>query len=1085
MKNENWERRKGVIRRALLLVAFSLFVSVNLFSQVTVKVKNVSIKTALKEIEKSSNYKFFFSEDMKSLNNVVSLNVTNQSIDVVMKKLLNNSGASYRVQDGNIITIIPAVKTSGTSAPVKKYTGTIKDEKGEPIVGASVLVKGRKGVGTITDFNGNFSLDVNSGSTLVVSYIGCEDKEVRLGAKSDIDLVLKENSVLMDEVVAIGYGSVRKSDLTGAVTNISSKLLQNQAKMNDPIQALQGQVAGADITSGNAPGASSGIIIRGYNTLMRSGGDDPLIIVDNAPFLGALNEINPSEIEKIDILKDASSTAIYGARGANGVIIITTKRGNKDGKLSIEYDGYFGMGKSYKNFDVMDGPTYAAYRKQAYLNNGSSDCYDDVQNRVIASGNYVDWQKLMFDDWSYKTNHNITVNTSTGKNRNVIVLGYNKDQGIIDNMSYDRFTGRFTGDIDFSKNLTLGYSLSFAHSIRNLGDDRVWRMGTRMDPVSEVYDAEGNLNFYTNKWMQDAVLSNPMFDTKKENADAEVKGNNLSANIYADWEFVKGLKLKSSFTFDATSTETGAYFSSTSGNRHLSVNGANYNKATHEQYNFTNILNYVKQITPDQKLDVSFVHDMQKYETNAIGVAGFDIPYYGMWYNVQDAQTDITVGSTKSEWSLLSFMGRINYSFKDRYLFTATGRYDGSSRLAKGNKWAFFPSAALAWRITEEPFMKPIDWVSNLKLRLSYGVSGNTAVAPYATQGAYGKYPYTFGTDEVAAWGFVPSVIANPNMGWERTRELNIGVDFGFLNNRINGSVDVYQRDTYDLLMSRQLPTISGYTSVWQNVGQIRNKGVELTLQAIPVQTKDFTLSFKGTLSYNKNEIIKLFNGTEDSPGNNWFIGQPVNVDRFYKYIGVWQTDEADEAKLYKQVIGTTKLEDKDQNYVYDTNDMDIYNKIPKWLAGLSMTAQYKNFDFSVYSYGRFDYGARMGTLTYDQSSCRFNQIGIKDFWTEDNPTNVHPRPELYAIGYLSGSSWAWRDLSFVRIKNINLGYTLPSSVIGKIGGKSARVYVGVDNPFIFTKSAYKGIGLDPENCNSEATARPLTTYMIGVNVKF
>jgi TonB-linked SusC/RagA family outer membrane protein len=1086
-KNEFLKKGRGLTCRTLLLIAFSLFLSMNLFSQVTIKVKNVTIKTALKEIEKSSQYKFFYSENMKGLSNKVSLNVTNQSIDNVMVKLLSNSDMSYRLQDGNIITIVPVTRAakSTVSKQTRKYTGVVKDEKGEPAIGASIIVKGKKGVGTITDSEGRFSLDTNPGNTLVISYIGCDSKEVRLGAKENLNVILQENSVMMDEVVAIGYGSVRKSDLTGAVTNISSKLLQNQAKMNDPIQALQGQIAGADITSGNAPGTSSSIIIRGYNTLMRSGGDDPLIIVDDAPFLGSLNEINPSEIEKIDILKDASSTAIYGARGANGVIIITTKRGNKDGKLSVEYNGYFGMGKSYKNFDVMDGPTYAAYRKEAYMNAGSTDCYDDVQQRVIDNGSYVNWQKLMFNDWSYKTNHDITINTSTGKSRNAIMLGYNKDQGIIENMSYDRFSGRFTGDIDFNKHFTVGYSLSFVHSLRNLGEANVWRMGTRMDPLSEVYDENGNMNFYTNSDMQNYTLSNPIFDTSKDNVDSQVRSNNLSANAYFSWEIIKGLKFKSSLTFDATSTETGAYFSSTSTNRHLSVNAEKFNKATHEQYNFTNILNYVKNITADHKIDVSLVQDMQKYETNAVEVAGQDIPYYGMWYNVEDAQENIVPASNKLEYSLLSFMGRVNYTYKDRYLFTATGRYDGSSRLAKGHKWAFFPSAAVAWRITEEPFMKSVNWLTNLKLRISYGVSGNTAVAPYETQGAYSKMAYTFGTDEVAAWGYVPTVIANPDMGWERTGELNIGLDYGFLNNRISGSIDVYERNTYDLLMNRTLPTVTGYSSVWQNVGQIRNTGIELALQVIPVQTKDFSLTVKGTLSYNKNEIVKLFNGTDDYEANLWFIGQPVSVDRFAKYIGVWQTDEADQAALYKAVPGQAKLEDKNGDFVYDTNDMDIYNKIPKWLAGLSISAQYKNFDFSVYSYGRFDYGTRMGSLTYDQGSCRFNQIGVSDFWTADNPTNACPRPEIAAIGYESGSSWAWRDLSFVRIKNINLGYTLPAAIIGKIGGKSARIYIGVDNPFIFTKSAYKGIGLDPENCNSEASARPLTTYMVGVNVKF
>lgn len=1084
-------------RMLTTFIVLLLFCWVNVYAQeqkVTVNVKSASLKEIFKEIEKQTTYRFSYRNVLLDNRKDITLSKTNVTVPSVLNEVFKGRDLEYKIVSSKMIAISEKTKEAISTGKSHKISGIVKDIHGEPIIGANVVVKGTT-IGSITGIDGGFSFEAPVGATLTVTYIGYSELDIKINSALPLNLIMKENAVALDEVVAIGYGSTKKSDLTGAVSNISSKMLQNQARMNDPIQSLQGQVAGADITSSNSPGASSSIVIRGYNTLMRAGGDAPLIIVDNAPFLGQLDEINPAEIEKMDILKDASSTAIYGARGANGVIIITTKRGNKDSKLSVEYDGYFGMGKSYKNFDVMDGPTYAAYREAAYKTNGNNDAFDDVQKRVLENGNYIDWQKLMFNDWSYKTNHNVTVNTSTGKNRNVIVLGYNKDQGIIDNMSYDRFTGRFTGDLEFSKRFLIGYSVSLAHSVRDLGENNVWRNGTRMDPLSELYDEEGNMNIYTNKWMRDATMVNPIFDTKKENVDVQIIRNNISANVYADWELLKDLKLKSSFTYNCSSTETGSYFGSESSNRHQSVNGANFNKATHSQYNFTNILNYVKQLNEKHKLDVSLVHDVQKYETNALAVSGFDIPYYGKWYNVNEAQSNITQGAVKSEWALLSFMGRINYNVMDRYLFTATGRYDGSSRLAKGNKWAFFPSAALAWRISEESFVKDAEWVSNLKLRVSYGMSGNTAIAPYATQGEFGRYPYNFGTDEVAAWGYVPSVISNPGLGWERTGEVNIGVDYGFFDNRLSGSLDLYQRNTYDLLMERKLPVTTGYSSVWQNVGQIRNTGFELAIQGVPVQTKDFSLTIKATLSYNKNEIVKLFNGTEDSPGNNWFIGKPVNVDRFYKYLGVWQKDEADEAKKYKQVIGTTKLEDKavyneatgewEKNYTYGTEDMDIYNKIPKWLAGLSLTAQYKNWDMSIYSYGRFDYGARMGTLTYDQSSTRFNQIGIKEFWTEESPTNLHPRAEMVNIGYLSGSSWTWRDLSFVRIKNINLGYTLPKVLVSKFGGKQVRAYVAVENPFLFTKSDYDGIGLDPENCNSEASARPLTTYMFGLNVKF
>lgn len=1073
-----------ISKKVICMALASLCLNLTAFSQsVSINLTNATVKRAMDELKSKSGYSFVFSSMDVDTKKKVSLAVEDKDIDEAIKQILIGQNLTYEINGTNIIVKKGAAPTQNQTKSQRQ--GKLVDEFGEAVIGASILLKGTS-TGTISDIDGNFALEATGQQELVISMVGY--KTLHLQAQKvnlKTPIVLMEDALMLNEVVAIGYGSVKKSDLTGSVANVSSKVIMNQAKMNDPIQALQGQIAGADITSGNGPGSRSSIVIRGYNTLMRSGGDAPLIIVDDAPFLGAIDEINPAEIEKIDVLKDASSTAIYGARGANGVIIITTKRAQKDTRLHIEYDGFYGMAKSFTNFDVMDGPMYAAYRKEAYANNGSADAFDDVQKRVMESGNYIDWQKVMFDDWSYKTNHSLSVSTSTGKNRNVVVLGYNKDQGIISNMTYERFTGRFTSDLELAKNLTMGYSLSVALANRETGDANVWRMGTRMDPISEMYDENGEMNVFTNKWMRDATMVNPIFDTQRENVDVQNKRSNVSGNLYANWEIVKGLNFKSTFTYSFSSTEAGAYFGSKSNNRKLSVNGANFNKSSNQQVNFTNLLTYNKTVKEIHRFDASFVHDMQTYESNAIGLAGFDIPYYGMWYNVNEAQTDVTIGSNKNEWALLSFMTRLNYSLMDRYLFTLTGRYDGSSRLAKGNKWAFFPSAAVAWRLSEEPFMNNFEQLSNLKVRASFGASGNTAIDTYATQGQYGRYPYNFGTKEVGAWGYVPALIANPDLGWERTEELDLGIDFGFFNNRVSGTLDLYERNTYDLLMERKLPTTTGYPSVWQNVGQIRNRGFEFSVQVVPIEQKDLRLSISANMSYNKNEIVKLFNGTEDSPANNWFIGQPVNVDRIYEYVGVWQLDEAELAKQYKQVVGTTKLLDKDENFLYDQNDLTIYNRIPKWLGGLTVNAQFKQFDFSVYAYGRFDYGTRMGTLTYDQGSTRFNQIGIRDFWTIDNPTNEHPRPEMVSIGLLSGSSWAWRDLSFVRIKNINLGYTIPTAVTKKFGCKGFRAYVAVDNPFLFTSKAYEGIGLDPENCNSEAAARPLTSFMFGINAKF
>lgn len=1076
------ERFFKIMRITIFLIALASLQTFALSNyaqtkKIDMKIEKASIVKVLEKIEDETEFFFFYNNQVINLDKQVSIDVKGRTIDQILNEVFKNTNVEYTINNRQIILSLNGVPSMQQQ---KSVSGKVTDSSGAPLPGVSVVVKGSTN-GTITDSDGRYSLSGLSQNTILqYSFVGMKSQEIAVGNNSSINVTLAEDAIGIEEVVAVGYGTVKKRDLTGAVSNVSSETIMNQAKMNDAIQSLQGQIAGADITSGNAPGATSTIIIRGYNSLSAS--NAPLIVVDDAPFGGRLNEINPAEIEKIDVLKDASSTAIYGSRGANGVIIITTKRGNKSGKLSVEYDGYHGLGKSVGNFDMMNGEEYADYRRAAYLGVNNPTIFDDVQKRVMESGKSIDWQKEMFDGVSQKINHNLTVNMSNGKSRNMIVLGYNKDQGIIENMSYERFTTRFTGDLDLSKALTIGYSALLARSETNFGDASVWRFGTRIDPLSELYDENGQLKFYTNGWMQTFAHSNPMFDIKKENVDSRQLRNRFLGNLYASWTITNGLKFKTSLTYDNSSMESGAYFSSYSQNRQLAGNGANYSKPTENQITFTNILNYTKDIAKDHKIDASLVHDMQKYEYNSVGTAGFNIPYYGAWYNVNEAQLNITTQSGKNEWSILSFMGRINYGFKERYLLTFTGRYDGSSRLAAGNKWDFFPSAAFAWRIKEEQFMKSLDFITNLKLRLSYGVTGNTAIETYATQGQFGRYPYSFGTAEKSAIGYVPSLISNPDLGWEKTAEFNLGLDFGFFDNRLSGSADVYQRDTYDLLMTRNLPITSGYSDVWQNVGQTRNSGFELALQGVPIVKKDFKWTTNFTLSYNKNEIVKLFNGTEDSPGNKWFIGQPLYVECIYKYEGVWQTEEADQAKLFSQIPGQGKYKDVNDNKKYDQADLFIYNKIPKWVGGFSTNLEYKQFDLGVYLYSRMDYGNRLGILTFELGGTRLNQLK-GDYWTPENPTNAQPKPNAVGDGYLMGSSFAFRDQSFVRVKNINLGYTLPTSLTNRIKSNKIRVYVAVDNPYLWTKDEY--VGLDPENANSEADARPLTTVMIGLNAKF
>lgn len=1054
-------------------------------TKISLSMKNSTIEKILQAIEEKSEFYFLYNSKLIDVDRKMDIQAKEQSIVSVLNRLFGNENVEYEVKGTQIIlhpremNRIDQGLIADAKQQKKRITGKITDEEGELVIGANILEKGTTN-GTVTDIDGNFSFSVEENAVLHISYIGYLDQEILTTGRTSVNIILQEDSKALEEVVVVGYGSVKKRDLTGSVSQLSSSSIQNQAVMKDPIQALQGKIAGADITLGNAPGSSSTIIIRGYNSI--NAGNDPLIVVDDAPFGGKIDEINPAEIESIDVLKDASSTAIYGSRGANGVIIITTKRAHKDTRLTINYDGYAGVSRSFKNYNMMNGNKYADWKRAANLGRTDQEIFDDIQLNALNTGQFTDWQDLMFSGTGYKTDHNVSINQSNGRNRNMMVLGYNKDQSIIDNMSYERLSARINGDMELAKNFTVGYSSLLALTTRNNGDNSVWKYGTVLDPLTEVYDTNGDMRFYNSGWYQTVLHSNPMFDTNKENIDDKAKRTRILLNLYADWNLSTDLKFRTSLTYGFSSIENGIYRSSTSQARQLASPSAEFRKTNEQQITFTNVLNY-KKILKENSFDVSLVHDMQTDESEQVGLTGQDMPYFGSWYNLNEAPDVFTRLSSVRRWALLSFMGRVNYTFKDRYLLTLTGRYDGSSRLAKGNKWDFFPSAAVAWRMNDESFLKSIDWLSNLKLRLSWGNSGNTAISPYATQGALGKYVYYFGTTEQSAMGYLPTELANNYLAWERTEEYNAGIDFGFLNNRISGSLDGYIRNTHDLLMRRNLPVTTGYEFTWQNVGKTRNTGIEVTLNTVPVVTKDFRWNVDLTFGYNKNEIVELFNGKEDSPGNNWFIGQPLYVERLYKYAGVWQFGEEEEAAKYSREPGAPKVVDVNKNGTYDQDDLFTYNRIPKWIAGLSSGLYYKDFDLNIYFYTRQKYGQVLGVLTDEAGSTRYNHLDV-DFWTPDNPTNTAPKPVITnPQNLLVSSDYAYRDLSFVRLKNINLGYTLPKDISSKFHCEKFRLYFMIENPYIWTKSDY--VGLDPENSNSYTDHRPLTSFIFGVNASF
>ncbi|WP_153800569.1 SusC/RagA family TonB-linked outer membrane protein [Foetidibacter luteolus] len=977
-----------------------------------------------------------------------------------------------------------SVKDSATPAGIKDtavITGKITDFSGKALENVTIMVKNAGRIAT-SAADGSYKITVPNpaGAILVFSLTGYPTTEQPVAGKATVNVSMKQDVAnVLPEVVAIGYGSVKKSDLTGAVTRVGADAVKNQTGLVDPLQGLQGKVAGADIIIGNKPGDAGTVNIRGLNSI--TGPNTPLIVLDGAPYSGALSDINVHDIASFDVLKDASASAIYGSRGSNGVIIITTKRGVKGDRFSVSFDGYVGISKVLKRLDMMDGPTYAKYKRAAYPGRTDQEIFDPIALNAIRNNQYTDWQDVMFSGSGIQTDNNVSVDISGEKSSHKISLGYTNIGSILKNMSFERYTARFNGDVRLSDKFSIAYTAMYNHSIRDLGDNNTFKYGNVLDPLTKAYDDNGNPLFYPNGWYATVLHSNPLFDLEDINLERKNFRDRIFINVNLNWEILQGLSFKSSVTPDLQFIEQGEYWGPQSQDRQGAPRRAAYSKEDQKSITFTNQLNYKNEFG-DHRLDVSAVQDAQTFSRTYLQLTGVDMPYYGKWYNVNEAPTDFSRASDYYRWRLLSYMGRVNYAFKDRYLLTLTGRYDGSSRLSRSNQWGFFPSAAFAWRIIQEPFMKNQKLFSDLKLRISWGNTGNTATSPYQTLGELGRYQYIFG-DDASAIGYLPTSIPNPDLKWERLEEYNVGFDFGFLNGRINGEVNFYERNTHDLIFFRLLPYTSGYEGTLQNIGKTRNKGIEVSLNTTPVRSKDFEWNLNLTFAKNKNEIIDIYGNKQDDPGNKWFIGQPINVDWLYQYDGVWQEKDRAEAEKYGREPGNPKVKDINGNGTYDQGDLMILNRVPKWTGGLSSTIRYKNFDFNFYMYTRQGYGEVLGLLTDEAGSTRYGHLNV-NFWTPENQSNSFPKPQVTnPQDLLVSSTYAFRDLSFIRLKTLNLGYRFSNKLSERVGLKSLRAYVTVDNPFLWTMNKLEV--LDPENSRSYPEHPPMTTFIFGVNVQF
>jgi len=834
-----------------------------------------------------------------------------------------------------------------------------------------------------------------------------------------------------------------------------------------------------------------------------------LYVVDGVPLVIGLSEISQSDIESMDILKDASATAIYGSRGANGVVIITTKKG-KSGKAIVDYNGYYGVQSQAKKLELFNGPEWVEFLREAYRTTGkypvTAPTYAmDVQMLPVGQENDLagigfkiknaydtdgSWhpERLVSTDW-YKEvmrqgtvqNHEISVRGGTDKLKVLASATYYDEEGLLKTQSYSRYSARVNFDWDISDYVKIGGQTQFSHFDRNDGPN-VYSGVTSLSPLANIWNADGVL---INRPGNDPQLWNPVLNITE--AVVKYKKDRFLGSYYLEAKLPFGIKYRSNFGLDFGPYLDQRFYGSRSSDRQGGLARAENGGDTRTMYTWENLL-YWNKVIGKHSLGATFLESTQqeKYESSRISVGS--LPYETqLWYNVGSAPVISAVSSSYTKWQLASFMGRFNYSYKDKYLLTASARYDGSSRLAPGNKWVMFPSAALAWRINEESFMKNMNVFSNMKLRAGFGITGNSAIDPYKTAGNLGYARYNFGSTNMMA--FYQNEMPNPDLKWEKTKQYNAGLDFGILKGRINGVIDIYLQNTSDLLMDRQLPQPSGFNSVVYNVGKTRNKGIEVTINTQNIQSKNFTWNTDFIFARNKEEIVELYGGKNDDTGNSWFIGQPLQVYYDYKSLGIWQLGEEAEAAKFGSafVPGTIHVQDTNADGKITAADRVIVGTTrPKFTASMTNYITYKNFDLNFFfnaSYGnmlKFDRG-----LSFNG---RYNSLKV-NYWAvtqydasgkaiASNGSNEAPRPNNGIENPAYRDALNYFNASFLRLSNATLGYNLPKDVLAKMKISKLRLYTTIQNAFCITKYP----GTDPESGQDFNAPMP-RTVMFGINL--
>lgn len=1058
----NFIFKEDIQKTVRVMKATSLFLLLGIYgasastyaqtARLNVEAQGEQISEVLKDIEEQSEYTFVYDVNELDLNRRVSISAQDASVNEVLDKLFSGAKIKYVVTDRHIALYAVTDKVQQNSDK-KTITGTVVDKDGIPVIGANIVEKGTTN-GTVTDLDGKFSLRVTPGATLQISYIGYNTQELKVGEKSVYNITLKEDAEALDELVVVGYGTQKKTDLISAITSVKGEdLLEQPVPRVD--QLLRGRVAGMQVVQTNGtPGASSSIRIRGGNSLSAS--NEPLYVIDGFVDAGDLNSLNPSDIESIEVLKDATSTAIYGARGSNGVILITTKRG-KEGKATLDVEASYGWQKLPRKIDLLSASEYAEYLNKIAVMNGTNIPYSDISK---VQG--VDWQDLL-----YRTapvyNINLSTRGGTEKIKYLISVNHFDQEGILISSGFNRTTFRTNVDAEIKPWFSLGTTVNLSYEYNDVAtfpsNGSNYEMavyGIGMSPIGSAINEDGSYNYTeSSRPIGRNPLAESLLPTDEKHGYRLLNNSYIQFKLEDHWVWRSTLGVK--WNYDRED-----YFSPRKGSYQEQSNSAKAITAESVDLLTEHTLTYsLKKNSHSFSILGGFTAQKGHDKGLSAEVSNFPNDITG-FYDLNSAQLRDVVTSGYHNWGYMSYLSRINYSYHDRYLMTIVARYDGSSRFSEGNKWAFFPSASLGWRITEEAFMKHQKVIDDLKLRVSYGRVGNQAIDIYSTQSLYSSNSTILGGSQIVT--YKPSEVPSPDLTWEKTDQFDAGIDFSLFDSKLKGSFDYYLKKTKDLLWEISVPSYIGQSTQLQNLGSLRNTGVEFSLDASLINNENWIWNVNFNISTNKSKVLSLGPDKEKYVGEHWGgyyssilrVGEPVGLFYGQVYEGVLTQQEIDAGHLNARP-GDAKFKDIPDD---PNNSTIIGNANPDFFGGFGSTVSYKGISLNLffqYSVGNDVLNLNSAYFLPGNASVNCYRDLAQQIWTPENPNTNVARPQnnyIYAV-----DTRFVENGSFLRLSSLTLSYDFPKHLLSPIGFSAAKLYFTGNN--MFNICDYRGY--DPE----------------------